>query len=296
MPGRLRERRVDVGAVELNYAEGPPNGPAFVLLHGGSTRWQHGAALLAALAERWHVFAPDLRGHGASGRVAGRYDLRDYAADTVAFLERAVGQPAVVFGHSLGGEIAVMVAAERGDLVRAVVVGDAPLSIERHATEEPDHRAQNVLWHRLAGRPAAEIAVALRSVPIRTPGAAAPRPAGEVMGDESPWFAFQAQNLAMLDPDMLAAVLAGPSAMLAGYDPERLLPAIAAPVLLLQGDPAAGGILRDDEVAMALERLPRGQHVRLSGIGHELHGPPGNERPVLDAIAPFLGSVRADAG
>src|SRR5439155_9457822 len=37
----------------------------------------------------------------------------------------------------------------------------------QHATEEPDHRAQNVLWHRLAGRPANEIEPTLREMPIR---------------------------------------------------------------------------------------------------------------------------------
>ncbi|HEY3110317.1 MAG TPA: alpha/beta hydrolase [Chloroflexota bacterium] len=293
MAGLLRERRFDAGALEINYAEGPPTGPAFVLLHGGSTRWQYGTAFLEALAERWHVYAPDLRGHGASGHVPGRYSLRDYAADTAAFLAGVVGQPAVVYGHSLGGEIAVMVAAERGALVRAIIVGDAPLTIESHATEEPEHRAQNVLWHRLAGRPADEIDAALREMPVRPPGAAEARPAAEVFGQDSPWFAFHAVSLARLDPDMLAAVLAGPRVMLAGYDPERLLPAIAAPVLLLQGDPAAGGTLRDDEVAMALRLLPRGAHVRLSGIGHTLHALPGHDREVLRAIEPFLASLAA---
>jgi pimeloyl-ACP methyl ester carboxylesterase len=291
---RLRERRFDAGALEINCGEGPPNGPPFVLLHGGSASWRYGSELLDALADRWHVYAPDLRGHGDSGRVPGRYSLADYVPDTVGLLERVVGRPAVLYGHSLGGEVAVMLAAEHGALVRALVVGDAPLSIERHPTEEPDHRAQNVLWHRLAGRPVEEIEAALREMPFREPGAAGTRPAREVFGRESPWFAFQAGNLARLDPDMLAAVLAGPRAMLAGYDPERLLPAIAAPTLLLQADPAIGAALHDEEVALALTLLPRGSHVRLRGIGHPLHGLPGGTAAVLGAIEPFLASVRAD--
>src|SRR5438552_2900185 len=60
-----------------------------------------------------------------------------------------------------------MLAAQHPEVVRAVVVGDAPLSRNQHATEEPDHRAQNVLWHRLAGRPANEIEPTLREMPIR---------------------------------------------------------------------------------------------------------------------------------
>ncbi len=79
--------------------------------------------------------------------------------------------------------------------------------------------------------------------------------------------------------------------MLVGYDPEVLLPAITCPVLLLQADPAQGGVLRADEVALGLRLLPNATHIRLDGHGHPLHGPPGGTRAVLDAIAPFLASL-----
>src|SRR5262245_31681431 len=125
----LTERQAQTGEVSINYAEGPPNGRPVVVLHGGAARWQYGEALLRLLAERWHVYAPELRGHGHSGHVAGRYSLRDYARDIAAFLAEVVREPAVLYGHSLGGEIAVMVAAEHPTLVRALIVGDAPLTI-----------------------------------------------------------------------------------------------------------------------------------------------------------------------
>jgi hypothetical protein len=112
------------------------------------------------------------------------------------------------------------------------------------------------------------------------------------MGEASPWFAYQATNLHLLDPGVLAAVLEGPAAMLDGYDPDVLLPRIPCPVLLLQADPARGGLLRDDEVARGLQLLPHVNHVRLVGIGHELHGPPSQVPAVLDAIGPFLEMVR----
>jgi pimeloyl-ACP methyl ester carboxylesterase len=114
----------------------------------------------------------------------------------------------------------------------------------------------------------------------------------EVFGAVHPWFDLQAQNLHQLDPDMLAAVLAGPETMLAGYDPAQVLPAITCPVLLLQGDPAAGGLLRDEEVRLGLHLLPQATHTQLAGIGHELHGPPANVTRVLEAIQPFLEAAR----
>ena len=288
----LEERRVHTSVVEINYAEGPPNGPPLVVLHGGAARWQGGEELLRRLAEGWHVFGPDFRGHGRSGRVAGRYGLRDYVQDTAAFLRAVVRKPAVLYGHSLGGEVAVMVAAQHPELIRAMIVGDAPLSIEDHPTEEASHRAMNDRWHGLAGRPVEEIVPALKATPMLVTGQTEPRPAREVLGEEHSWFAYQAMNLHLLDPYMLAAVLEGPAAMLDGYDPEILLPTIVCPVLLLQADPAKGGLLRDDEVTRALRLLCRGSHVLLTGIGHELHGPTDQVPAVLAALTPFLESVR----
>ncbi len=284
------EARFRAPDVLINYAEGPPNGPPFVVLHGGGGRWQHWEAFLEALAPAWHVFAPDSRGHGGSGRVPGAYLLGDYVRDTAAFLSGVVQQPAVVLGHSLGGEVAVMLAAQHSELFRALIVGDAPLSTAQHVTEDPTHRAMNVMWHGLAGRPAAEIEQALRQTPMSVPGSTRPHPAVEVMGEDSPWFAFQSVTLHQLDPDMLAAVLAGPDVMLAGFDPYILLPRIHCPVLLLQADPEGPlqpGALTDQEVALGLRLLPNATHVRLQGVGHPLN----QADVVMAAISPFLEAV-----
>src|ERR1700694_5332534 len=139
----LREAVFETGEVAINYAEWPRRGPVFVVLHGGSARWQYGQELLEALSASWHVYAPDFRGHGLSGWVPGAYHLQDYVRDIAAFLEGVVGEPAVVYGHSLGGEVAVMLAPQHPELVRALIVGDSPLSTRNHAAEGPAHRAHN---------------------------------------------------------------------------------------------------------------------------------------------------------
>ena len=277
--------------VKINYAQGLDNGPPFVVLHGGSARWQYSANLLEALALDWHVFAPDFRGHGKSGHVKARYLLQDYVGDIASFLSEVVKDRAVIYGHSLGGEVAVMLAALHPGLPRAIIVGDAPLSNRNHASEVPSHRLQNELWYRVAGHPEDEIAEALREMPIPVVGQPELRKAREVFGEDSPWFALQATSLHQLDPDMLAAVLAGPEIMLVGYEPETLLPKITCPVLLLQADATFGSALPDDEVDLALRLLPRASHVKLSGIGHPLHGPPGGTHIVISAIRAFLAGL-----
>ncbi len=145
-------------------------------------------------------------------------------------------------------------------------------------------------WHDLAAsdRTPEEIAAALRAMPLQTPDEAEPRPADAVFGAESPWFDFMSICLHQLDPDTLLAVMDDPAITMAGYDMPTILPAIPCPILLLQGDPAAGGLLSDAEVAEALALLPHGHHRRLTGIGHPLH----STRPAImrDEIDGFLTS------
>ena len=167
----LVEKRADVGQLELNHAEGMPSGPPFVLLHGGSARWQYGETMLKARAERWHVYAPDLRGHGRSDRASGRYRLLDYAVDVAVLLERVVGEPAVLYGHSLGGQVAVVAATRAPAVVRAVIVGNAPLSPEDSPVRSPAHQAVVASWRHLAvsGAPPDAITRALRAMPVEVP-------------------------------------------------------------------------------------------------------------------------------
>jgi pimeloyl-ACP methyl ester carboxylesterase len=98
----IAEHSFSIGTFMINYAEGPPAGPA---------RWQDLAGFLPTLAASWHIYAPDLRGHGQSGRVPGRYRLQDYV-DDLAALQQRVTDPATLFGHSLGGMVAVMLAGQ----------------------------------------------------------------------------------------------------------------------------------------------------------------------------------------
>ena len=125
-PGII-ERTFNGGEVSLNYAEVPANGAPLVLLHGLGRRWQVFLPLIPALSLRWHIFGIDLRGHGKSGRVARGYRMREYGEDVARLLRERVPQPAVVFGHSLGGMVGMWLAANHPGLVRALILGDNPI-------------------------------------------------------------------------------------------------------------------------------------------------------------------------
>jgi len=283
-----QEKSFNTGIVTLNYVEGPPVGPSLVLLHGGSACWQSWEPLLDVLTERWHVYAPDLRGHGKSGRVAKRYRLQDYADDIIAFVEHNVAEPAILFCHSLGGMIGILVAAQRPHLVRALIVGDSPLSEKTWGAGLHSSLDRLKSWRDLAAAQFSveEIADALRNSPVEVPDQAHPLPAHEVFGTDSPWFAWMANCLSQLDPDMLTAVIDDFVTTVAGYAMERLLPAIQCPVLLLQAESDQSAMGSKPEIERALTLLARPTYIQLAGVGHPLHSTHPAE--VLQAILPFL--------
>ena len=116
----IQFRTVELDEVQIHYARAPGPEPALVILHGITGSHASFLPLMPALAQRAHVYALDLRGHNLSGRTAGAYQVPDYGRDVVAFLRTVVGRPAVVAGHSLGGLIAVWLAAQAPDWVRSV--------------------------------------------------------------------------------------------------------------------------------------------------------------------------------
>jgi pimeloyl-ACP methyl ester carboxylesterase len=284
----IKEAGFDTGAVILNYAEVPSGSAPLVLLHGGNGRWQSFTSLLPGLAGRWHIYAPDLRGHGKSSRAPGHYRLHDYADDTIAFLRRHIREPACLFGHSLGGIVALLVAAQYPQGVRMLAVGDAPLSRQSwHAViQQSQDRVR--AWRDLSGgqKTLDEIVAILKDTPIEVPGRLEPVPMRAAMGEDAPVYAWLASNLYQSDPDLLTAILDRFDATAAGYEMSTVLPAIPCSVLLLQADPAAGGLMTDAEVAAALPHLARPSHVRLPGVSHALHHV--HPEPVITALNTFF--------
>jgi pimeloyl-ACP methyl ester carboxylesterase len=280
----FREATFDTGKVVLNYAEGPASGPPLVMLHGGSGRWQLYSGMLAELAQGCHVYAPDLRGHGKSSWVPWGYTIQDYVEDIGAFL-REISGPAVLMGHSLGGIIAVATTKACPSLVRALIVGDAPLDAATWGQFLRNARGQLAAWRALSGgtHPVEEIERLLGDAPE---GNSTLR---EIFGEGSPIIHELAERLYLHDPDMLGMLIEDYENVAAGYDIETVLPAIHCPVLLVQADPSSGGALTDEDVQRALPLLDDPTHLRFSGMDHMLlYDPKG---PPMQAVNAFLHQV-----
>jgi pimeloyl-ACP methyl ester carboxylesterase len=263
----LEERSFSTGAIDINFAEGPDNGIPLVLLHGGSARWQSWRWVIPALRGRTHLFAPDLRGHGRSTWVPGQYRLFDYASDVEAFLEGVVREPVILLGHSLGGEVALIVASERPDLVRGVIDEDGPLSAESARRAITPTRPMLLAMRDLAGSssPDDELTMKVADLRIGVGGDETMR-FGDFAGEDE--IAWWAETLRHHDPSMLDAVIEF-DRMHGGYGAE-VLSRIKCPVAIFRADPSHGGV-SDDDVERALSLLRDARSITFDGVGHSIH-------------------------
>jgi pimeloyl-ACP methyl ester carboxylesterase len=98
--------------------------PLLHFTHGNSYPGGTYRQLLDGLRDEFDVRAVDMLGHDAAFPVAdGWYGLVD---ELIAQLE-SYGEPAILVGHSLGGILSLMVAKQRPDLARCVVMIDSPV-------------------------------------------------------------------------------------------------------------------------------------------------------------------------
>lgn len=132
--------------VEIAYRQSTPREGTdrlpVALVHGmgGDSRtWDGFAKKLARDGRR--VIAVDLRGHGRSAR-ARSYQFAELAQDVIGLCEHLGFEQVDLVGHSLGGVTSSLVAQQRPDLVRKLVLEEMPVPLQAGdpAPEVPQHR------------------------------------------------------------------------------------------------------------------------------------------------------------
>ena len=256
----------------VHYADFGGTGAPLVLIHGLGGSLTNWLAVAEGLTSRFRVFAPDLIGFGRTPLAGRKPGIPEQSAMLARFLEHVGGGPAVVVGNSMGGLVAVQLAADHPALVSRIILVSAALPRE--------------LGTRVDGT------VALMFALYMTPflGEAVLRRRAAAMGPEG--VLRDTMRLCGVDPDALPAHTIDRSvALIEGredvpamdkafldaarsllrllIDPRRYrqaMESIQAPVLLVQGDedrlvPAAAA--RD-----VAARLPHWQYLELPGVGH----------------------------
>lgn len=229
--------------------------PAMVLLHGITSSALSWVRVGASLADRYRVYALDMRGHGDSIKPSrGAYSLRHTADDAIAFIEALGLERPVLMGHSWGGAMAIVLAS--GAWTQAPVPNLSRLILEDPAVDfgrgDPEVRAAN--YTRDIGRPAEEL-----------------RP--EITASSPGWTEADIEGKIDAMQKVTREAVVGVFDE-AGQDGD-LLPLftnITVPTLLIRADPALGSTLGDAAWEQAQLSLPvNSRAAQVDGATHNIH-------------------------
>lgn len=123
--------------LRLHYVDwGNPDAPPLLLLHGGRDHCRNWDWLAQNLCDRYHIIAPDLRGHGDSAHSSdGYYTMECFVYDLAQLIHQQGLAPLNIVAHSLGGNIALRYTGLFPENVRRLVaiegLGDAPAVVEQ---------------------------------------------------------------------------------------------------------------------------------------------------------------------
>ena len=250
------------------------DGPPIVLLHGFTGSADTWRDLIDRLAGRYRAIAPDLVGHARSDAPAAveRYAIRRAAADLVALLRALGHERAAWLGYSLGGRVALQVAADHPQAVAALLLEGASPGIADDAERGARRASDDALAERIERDGVEAFVDEWEQVPLFASQRDMPAEARAAV--RATRLAQRAHGLA----NSLRGMGAGAQAPL-----HERLPSIAAPALLLAGSLDERYVAIAEEMAQTLPGATIGV---IEGAGHAAH----LERPgaFAQAVEDFL--------
>ena len=270
------DHTINTGEVEIAYSAGPENGPPILLLHGVTSRRDTFINVVDSITPNFRVIAMDQRGHGYSGHVPGKYTREDHARDIKYVIENVCKEASIVWGHSMGGGNAVALGGQEPQLFRALVLED-PAIFARSNPNPPSTGAVHSLFRIHLDLIEAGLSIEEMAMKIR-----------EASPNQPEYFVpWKAECLKQMDPEILRNVVEGNSR--GGGDPVENLKKITCPVLLVQADPDAGGILPDDYIASAVPKRDNFTIKKIPGAGHNINREHAEQ--MLPIVLPWLASL-----
>ena len=250
----------------LRWGEGDPE---LVLVHGGAQN-AHTFDTVALALQR-PLIALDLPGHGHSDPSPyGSSAIGAHARDLVHAVEQLCAEPVALIGMSLGGLCSLLVASERPDLVRCLVLIDITPGVNsdkaRHITNFVNGPAtfdnfDELLARTVEHNPTRSVSSLRRGILHNA-----------IQRDDGTWvWRHQRHSPATLEAPPVADLWA-------------TVATLTMPVTLLRGM-SAGSVVDDDDEAELGRRLPSAQVLHVEGAGHSIQG----DQPVK--LAELLESV-----
>lgn len=264
---------VETNGVRLHYLRSGDAKPPVVLAHGALDDARCWDRVAVALAADFDVIAVDARGHGRSDAPADGYDLVTQAEDLAGVIAALDLKRSALLGHSMGAEVAPVLAGAHPDLLGAILLEDpgpwwtgwpatdtekAFLVAERERYEQyASLSREDLIADRRQRRPA--WTEAEREVWVDAKLEASPH-------------AFQA-----FDPELDV-----------GVDWPVVLGNITGRALLIRTDPATGGIVDERAATMLQQMLPHLEIAYIPDASHSIRR--AKFERFMEAVSLFLAS------
>lgn len=129
-----RSNFTEVQDIRLHYREwGDPASPDLLLVHGWTNYSLGWAGVAEYFASHYHIVAPDLRGHGESGKPQTGYRLRDFVEDVHELISNLKLERPAYVGHSWGGNIGTILASDHPEDISRAFLEDPVYWRMQHA-------------------------------------------------------------------------------------------------------------------------------------------------------------------
>ena len=274
---RYVSRHTVLRGMRFHFTEwGDVAAPPVVLLHGGNQSSHSWDLVSLHLADRYHVYALDQRGHGDTewSRELD-YSMDAMVSDVRAFVAAAGIERPIVFGHSMGGRVALSTALAAPDLARAMVIVDVGPELSAEGTKVvADFVVHNIEFDDLnvfldnvvrydRFRSREHVARTVKyNLLVRADG----------------------KYVSKVDHRRMTGTAAGGALSTLTLED---VGAITSPLLLVRG--GESDVLLADAAERFVEALPNGRMATVPNVGHNVHG--GNTAGFLQAVGPFLTSL-----
>ncbi len=255
---RAQSHTIDLPAGRFHYlswGDERTELPSVLLLHGITSSAQSWVRVGPELANRYRVYALDMRGHGESPKPsAGAYSLRHTADDAAAFMEVLNLERPVVIGHSWGGATALVLASGAGSQTPVPAFSHVILEDPAHNLSRSNAEGRAAFYTQDIGRPAQELRV-------------------EIAASSPGWTEADIEGkINALQQVSREAVISVFSEAGAAGDLLPLLATIAAPTLLIRADATLGTTMNATDWEQAQHYLPsHSRAVEIHGATHNIH-------------------------
>lgn len=277
-----RRQRLEVNGVGLSVLEvGAPDAPPLLMLHGmRDVAWSL-LPIAEVLSERYRVVLPELRGHGDSDQP-GNYTIDHFVFDLYHVSERVGAGSAVLFGHSLGGQIAARYAALYPDRARATVLVEGLGPPARPGDDDPrrlvtGHGAQllQVLAISQYQRPLPNLDFGAERLLANNPRLTPER--ARALAERATRSSADGDRVWAFDPRVRSVFLGIPKG-----DAKRYWRQVLCPTLIVSGGLAGeywraqmpmewSGEHAPDELEACIAQFPDAEHVAFADAGHMVH-------------------------